>query len=286
MQLIEWPRFLATASPLGAGPSAITVGIFDGVHRGHRALIERVVSYPSTMSVAITFKQSNHKKVQTDGQGYPEGNLGPDGPRWRVPGDILSFRQKTAIFKSLGISMTVVIELTEEFMQMSGPDFLRILGEHGNMGCMAVGNNFRCGHRLDTDAQAIREFNLKQGVTTSIVQSLTEGGEPISSSRIRTAIAAGELRQAAAMLGYPFTVDISDAAKEAAGTANGGVAYNIAAQGRILPPPGKYPVVLLGKNGQIIRRPADVLIAEGRVIVGRNLADGSVCWKFVEFSRV
>jgi riboflavin kinase/FMN adenylyltransferase len=59
MKIIEWPQFLEEALPFGGASSAITVGVFDGVHRGHKALIERVVSLKaSTVPVVFTFRQN------------------------------------------------------------------------------------------------------------------------------------------------------------------------------------------------------------------------------------
>ena len=271
MQIIEWPRFLEGTLPLKENPSAITVGVFDGVHRGHRALIEHVVSHkecavPAAVPIVITFIQSHHKKARSDR---------------KYPGDIVSFRQKMAIFESLGVSLTIAIDFSESFRRMGGQEFLRILGEHCNMGFMAVGSNFRCGYQLDTDAQMIQEFNARWGIPTCIVQPLTEGSEPISSSQIRTAISQGKLSEAAAMLGRPFTVDLGDAAVSPADA--GGFAYNIAGQGRILPPPGRYAALLLGKNSdRNAGKAADVQVAGGSIVIGPVSPPGT-SWEYLEF---
>jgi riboflavin kinase/FMN adenylyltransferase len=252
MRIIEWPRFLEESRPFGEKRSSVTVGIFDGVHRGHQSLIGRVVSQKDssqTLPVVITFKQGRHKKAQ---------------------GDILSFRQKTAIFESLGVAVTIVIEFSESFRRMRGADFLQILHEHGNMGFMAAGGNFRCGYQLDTDAAAIRDFNSRRSVPTDIIQPLTEGQQPISSALIRTAVTRGELRAAAAMLGRPFTVDLDGASVSDAG----GRAYDIAGLGRILPPPGRYQVTLLDKSlDRSAGRQTEISIKDGNVITGGDTAD-------------
>ena len=268
MQIIEWPQFLEDTSPLIGKPFAVTVGIFDGVHRGHRALIEAVVSQRErAVPVVITFRQGRHKKALSGGKDYP--------------GDILSFRQKMVIFENLGVAITIVVDFSDSFRRMSGTEFLRILCEHGNMVFMAVGNNFRCGYRLDTDASAIKEFNDQRNIQTQIVQPLTEGGKPISSSQIRSAITSGKLREAAAMLGRPFTVDLSNDELSTNGdiSADGCVAYNVAGQGRILPPPGKYQVLLLDKNcDHNAGMPSEIKIEEGFIFVKKG-----DCHHFAEF---
>jgi len=256
MLVVEWLQFLEEALPLGGNPSAVTVGVFDGVHLGHKALIDRVVSHKKhAVPVVVCFRQSHHKEKNPDGREYP--------------GDILTMRQKTAVFESLGVSITIIIEFTEPFMRMRGADFLRILQERGKMGFMAVGSDFRCGYQLDTDAASIKKINAALDIQTCVVQPLAEGGQPISSSQIRAAIARGNLKEASAMLGRPFTVDLLGAS--VLHTADGAL-YDIAGRGGILPPPGRYQVLLLGKDCcQNGGKPAEITVEEGRVIIAGDL---------------
>jgi len=147
-----------------------------------------------------------------------------------------------------------------------------------------VGSNFRCGYHLDTDAPAIQEFNAGRGILTSIVQPLTDGDEPISSRLIRACISQGKLHKAAAMLGRPFTVDLADAPAVPAGKAGFGITYDIAAQGRVLPPPGRYPVVLIGKDGdRSAGKAAEIQVEGGNVIISKDAGEGE--WEYVEFCK-
>jgi riboflavin kinase/FMN adenylyltransferase len=113
MHLVTWSQFLEEALLFGGKRSAMTVGVFDGVHRGHQPLIERIVAHNATTAAAIpvvvTFRQSHYKKNLISGKDYP--------------GNILSFRQKLDIFESLGVSITIVIDFSESFRRMSGTDF-------------------------------------------------------------------------------------------------------------------------------------------------------------------
>ena len=256
MRVIEWFQFLEKALPLGGNPSAITVGVFDGVHRGHKALIEQVVSQKKhAVPVVVCFKRSHYKEKNGDGREYP--------------GDILTLRQKMAVFESMGVTITIIIEFSEPLMRMSGADFLRILQDRGKMNFMAVGSNFRCGYQLDTDALIIQKLNAGLDIHTCIVQPLTEGGQPISSSHIRAAIVQGRLNEAKAMLGRPFTVDLFGAS--VFHTA-GGASYDIAGRGGILPPPGRYSVLLLEKDcEQSGGKPADITVEDGNIIIAENL---------------
>ena len=261
MRIIEWPRFLEEALPLGEKHSAITVGVFDGVHRGHKALIQRVEAHKNnTVPVVVTFRQSHYKKTQSSGREYP--------------GSILSFRQKMAAFEHLGISITVVIEFSESFRRISGADFLRILHEQGKMSFLAIGSNFRCGYRLDTDAPAIQSLCSQWNIPAVIVPVLTEGSMQISSSHIRAAITRGELKTAAAMLGRPFTVDLAGAP-----VLPGGNAYDISGQSCLLPPSGRYAVYLWG--GESAKTQARITVDGRTIIVDGAFTGGSP--EYVEF---
>jgi riboflavin kinase/FMN adenylyltransferase len=265
MQIIEWSRFLKDGLPLEGKRASMTIGVFDGVHRGHRILIDRIVRHDDhSVPVIITFKQ-NHKKTGR-GQDYT--------------GDISGFRQKSALIESLGVALILLVDFSESFRRLPGLEFIRLLEEHGNMGFFAVGNNFRCGYRLDTDAQAIQRINALRNIPTDIVEALMEGPQPISSSRIRNAIAKGKLREAAAMLGYHYTADVFGVP-----SGDSGLAWDLASRGLVLPPPGRYPVLLRGKNGSDGFLRTEALIEGGTIRIpavsaqNRSGAD----WEYVEF---
>jgi len=175
----------------------MTVGIFDGVHRGHQRLLDRIVSHNAGyVPVVVTFKE-NHKIVRSV----------ECGVRSDVT-DIQSFEDRLAMFEKLGIQITIIIEFSEEFKHMPGIEFLEILLKHGGVGFFAVGSNFRCGYQLDTDAKAIQSFFASRGIAAEIIPEVCyptgnhEESLPISSSRIRAAIGAGNLPLAEDMLGH------------------------------------------------------------------------------------
>ena len=168
----------------------MTVGIFDGVHMGHQALIERIVSHNKDYTPAVVTFRENHKtgKVMRN----KENNT------YR---DIQNFQQKLEILENSGIQITIVIDFTDEIRNMPGIEFLEILLKNGNIGFFAAGSGFRCGSRLDTDAIAIEKFFASRGIPAEIVTEVMEGALPVSSSRIRAAIAEGDHALAEKMLG-------------------------------------------------------------------------------------
>jgi len=184
MKVIEWRQFLKDGFSHNGKANSMTVGIFDGVHLGHQALLKRIVSHDTNkIPVVITFKQ-NHK-IES--------------------GNILTFEQRLDIFNSMGVQITVVIDFTEEFKKMPGIEFLKILLERGNVGFFAVGSGFRCGYKQDTDAEMIQEFFISHNVPVEIVPKVMEGDLPVSSSRIRSAIGKGDIELAQKMLGRTYT---------------------------------------------------------------------------------
>ena len=238
MQLLAWETFLAQGLPSPNTATAVSVGVFDGVHRGHQALVNRIMQSGMT-PIIVTFKH-NYKNVQPSYQG-----------------DISSFDQKMALFTGLGVAVTVIAELSDSFRSMSGTEFFRLLRERANMGFLAVGSNFRCGNRQDTDAPLIQELNTRENVATEIIETLCEDGLPISSTRIRSAIHQGKLHEAQAMLGRPYALDLNGAAFQ---PHSPGVLYPTVHLGRVLPPPGSYPVILHSDGSSI---PSRIRIEKG-----------------------
>jgi len=161
----------------------MTVGVFDGMHRGHQSLIERIVSHNADYTPAVVTFRENHKTGS--------GELC----------DIFSFEQRLAMFEKFGVQIVIAVDFTDEFRKMPGGEFLEILLKHGNVGFFAVGSDFRCGYQLDTDAAAIEKFFTSRGIPAEIAEQEREGAMPISSSRIRAAIASGDHALAQIMLG-------------------------------------------------------------------------------------
>ncbi|MCL2209408.1 MAG: FAD synthetase family protein [Treponema sp.] len=189
MQVIDWKQFLETGLP-SPKKSSMTVGVFDGVHLGHQALIRKIVSHNDEYVPAVVTFRENHKT----------------GDKTE---DIFSLNERLVVFESLGIQITIVIDFTKKFKKMPGTEFLELLLKHGSVGFFAAGGNFRCGYRLDTDACAIRDFFVSHNIPAEIVPEVTEDSLPVSSSRIRRAIAEGDTELAEKMLGRKNNADDS-----------------------------------------------------------------------------
>jgi riboflavin kinase/FMN adenylyltransferase len=225
MRVLEWPDFTAGIS---SEPAAMTVGVFDGVHRGHQALIEGIVRRGPFPTV-VTFRQNPKKMMR---------------PR-SFEGDIFSLGQKLAVFAELGVARTILIDFSENFSKIKGPDFLEILKGRGALSFLAVGSNFRCGYRLDTRAADIKKLNERCGIPTELIPPVLEAGRPVSSSRVRAAVTRGDLAGAEALLGRKLALDLEGVP---AGNRDGKTVFDLPSRNRITPPDGRYPVVLYGAD--------------------------------------
>ena len=256
LRIIEWEDFLkddASSGPCSASfcGTAMTIGVFDGLHMGHRELIGSIVRQGPNPTI-VTFRENPKKLVS------PE----------TFEGDIFSLKQKLAIFEQLGVRQVILIDFSENFSKLTGKEFLDFLENRGKMTFLAIGDNFRCGYQTDTDADTIAEINRRKGIPTEVVSPVIMpvafGTGPVSSSKVRSAIISGDLKTAAALMSRNFQLDLSDIEPAAIfrGNANG-LAYDPFPVRRIVPAAGRY-TVLLYPGG--IKCSADV--EDGEIFLG------------------
>jgi riboflavin kinase/FMN adenylyltransferase len=245
LRVIEW-----NSLEFSAMPSAMTIGVFDGVHRGHAALIRYVAARGPNPTV-VTFRE-NPKKI-----------LSPQS----YEGDIFSLDQKLSALEGLGAVRVILIDFSEEFSRMNGWDFINSLEDRGGAVFLAVGSNFRCGYRHETGAELIKQRNALKGIPTEIVPPVLDKTGPVSSSRIRAAIGAGDLAGAGDLLGRRPELDLSGiAGLPFARDGKKGLVYDTVSLHRIMPADGTYPV-FIGPPEAAEGRPVEVVIEKGRVFV-------------------
>ena len=196
-------------------------------------------------SVVITFRD-NPKRIL-----HPQA----------YKGSIFSLGQKLDAFAAAGIDACVLIDFSQNFGTLSGAEFLSLLA-HAGVKFVCVGPNFRCGHRMDTNAQTLVAICRKLGMEAEIVAPVMHSGHPVSSSRIRNAILEGRLDEAEAMLGRPHIVEVepADANHEK------GFALKVAADA-VLPPAGVYRIVINPEEGteSVVARIGDGLIVVEKI---------------------
>ncbi len=228
MRVVDWEDFDPEA---GGRALAAAIGVFDGLHLGHRALIDLVLAKESMRRGIVTFRE-NPKKLLRPASFH---------------GNLVTLRQKLELLESLGLEVCVLIDFSGDFSRMAGRKFLSLLRERGKLGYAAVGSNFRCGHRLDTGAHELREYFASQGVEAEILDPVLRAGHPVSSSRIRKAVAEGRLDDARAMLGRDYEIDLRESGLETGG--KGSPRFS-AGDAQVLPPAGRYEAELIAVGGQ------------------------------------
>lgn len=180
--------------PDGTGPCVVSIGVFDGVHRGHRSILDRAVSAArerGALSVVVTFDPHPAKVV-----GRP------------VPLMLSDLHQRAHLLGEVGIDRMFVLPFTREISEWAPEEFVqRLLVDKLHTVHVVVGKNFRFGHKQGGDVELLARMGEELGFTVDAVGLLTAGGEtPFSSTWIRERIAAGEVSAAAEGLGRLYAV--------------------------------------------------------------------------------
>jgi riboflavin kinase / FMN adenylyltransferase len=206
----------------------VALGKFDGVHRGHARLLAavlRLAAREGAPSMAVTFDV------------HPDSLLRPH----QVPPVLTTIEEKTAAIAAAGIDCLLYLEFTPAFARLSALEFARdFLG--GSIGARMVlaGENFRFGRNRGGDTEMLRRWGRRFGYGFRAVPQATFGGEPVSSTRIRRVVAAGEMRLAAALLGRPYSVEGEVDHGVSRGRELGAPTANLRLPGKLLPPDGVY----------------------------------------------
>jgi riboflavin kinase/FMN adenylyltransferase len=178
-----------------AGESAATVGFFDGVHRGHQAVIGRVAEAArerGLRSVVVTFDR------------HPREILTPGN----VPSLLTSLRRKAGLIEDVGIDSLVVLEFTEEFSRWPPEAFVqRVLVDGLGTRYAAVGRNFTFGYRAAGNLHMLTTLGAEHSFDVEGLPLFEIDGRPISSTSIREALAAGDLDWPVIALGRRYVVE-------------------------------------------------------------------------------
>lgn len=177
------------------GQSVITVGFFDGVHRGHQAVIGRVAEVARDRrlrSVVVTFDR------------HPREILTPG----KVPLLLTSLRRKAGLIESMGINTLLVLEFTEDFSRWPPEAFVeRVLVEGLRTRHAAVGANFTFGYRAAGNLEILTRLGTTHGFQVEGVALLELDGRTISSTSIRDALSEGDLAWPEKALGRRYVVE-------------------------------------------------------------------------------
>ena len=181
--------------PADWGRSVVTIGEFDGVHRGHQRIIRHAMTAAVELGlpvVVVTFDP------------HPDEVVRPGSH----PPLLCTARRRSQLLSGLGVDALCVLPFTLEFSRLGPDEFVRtVLVERLRAARVVVGANFRFGHKAAGDVALLAELGEKYDFTAEGVPLLTENGVTISSTGIRAMLAAGDVAGAAHDLGRPHRVE-------------------------------------------------------------------------------
>lgn len=181
--------------PTGWGHCVVTIGVFDGIHRGHASIIAdavRTAEERGIPSALITFVPHPSEVVRPGSH----------------PPVLTSIVRRAELVEDLGVDVFVALPFTLEFSKMPPDEFVHhALVERLHASSVIVGENFRFGHKAEGDVALLRTLGGRFGFTAQGVPLLTEGDTPMSATYVRSCVQAGDLAGAALVLGRPHRVD-------------------------------------------------------------------------------
>ena len=223
--LIVQDAYNSTDLPHGG---VATIGNFDGVHRGQRAILDRVVRRAeelSVPSVVLTFDP------------HPLAVLRPE----QAPVPLTTPAQKEKLIAEMGVSVLLVLRFTPDFARLPARQFVRDF-LHGRLGLQEiyVGSTFVFGNGREGNLDLLQEMGGELGLRAFGVEEVFLGGERISSTRIRRLLSEGSVEEAAAMLGRPYSISGPIARGDRMGQRLGWPTINVVPDHKLLPADGVY----------------------------------------------
>jgi riboflavin kinase/FMN adenylyltransferase len=191
--MLRWRGIDGT--PSGWGRCVVTIGVFDGVHRGHQALIARALEKARALGlplVLVTFDPHPSEVVRPGTH----------------PPVLTPVARKAELVEELGVDAFCVLPFTTDFSRLPPDEFVHVLlVERLHAAAVLVGENFRFGHRAAGDLTLLRTLGSRFGFSTEGVGMLRDDDVTLSSTFVRSSIDAGDVGEAAKALGRPHRID-------------------------------------------------------------------------------
>jgi riboflavin kinase/FMN adenylyltransferase len=217
-----------------------TLGVFDGVHIGHRFLIEKLMQYAHKrhlLSGIITFDPP------------PISILKPDANNlW-----LSELKDKIGALKQLNIDVIVVLSFTQALSQLSAQEFISFLVKRLNMRGLIIGPDLVLGRNKEGNAQTLRLLGQKMDFSVEVVPPFMLNGETVSSTLIRRELDSGDMIKVERLLGHPFTLNTRVITGDKRGRTLGFPTANMAITGRqALPASGVYLTNICVNNKRFV----------------------------------
>ena len=267
---------LSTSEHSGLPPdvraTVVTVGTFDGVHRGHRDVVDRLAARAASLglrSVLVTFEP------------HPLEVVNPAAaPQLLTVGE-----EKREVLAESGIDYLAVVPFTRTLASYGAEEFVtRVLRERFHMEYLLMGYDHGFGRNREGDVEVLQSLGARDGFRVEVIPPVSVGdGRPISSTSIRRAIAGGDLERAAYALGRPYSLGGRVVPGEARGRGLGFPTINLAPPNarKLLPPQGVYAVRVQtpgGAHGGMLNLGPRPTFGDQAVGIEAHLFDASGDW--------
>ncbi len=171
----------------------LTIGVFDGVHLGHKYLISQLTErtrQQNLLSAVVTFNK------------HPQGVLSPSTKL----SYLTTVAEKVRLLKDEGVDAVIVLSFTSELAKLSAREFISLLKQYLRMRGLIIGPDFALGRSREGNVDALRALGQEMGFSVTVIPPLKGSGEIISSTAIRNALADGNMKRVAKLLGRPFSL--------------------------------------------------------------------------------
>jgi riboflavin kinase/FMN adenylyltransferase len=206
----------------------LTIGVFDGVHLGHKHLISQLTDAAKKqglLSVVITFYQ------------HPQEVLAPET---KLP-FLTNLNTRTVLLKNEGVDVVIPLSFTPELAQLSPRQFLNLLQKYLRMRGLVIGPDFALGQHREGNIDTLRSLGKEMDFSVTVIPPMIMDGEVVSSTTIRATLAKGDMKKIHKLMGRPFSLSGPVVSGAGRGTKLGFPTANIDIDpGQALPVEGVY----------------------------------------------
>jgi riboflavin kinase / FMN adenylyltransferase len=215
-------------TPAEFGPSALTIGNFDGVHYGHRRILRRVVELA---------RERGWKASVLTFNPHPTRVVAPE----RAPRLMTSPERRAELMREEGVEQVLLMPFTSELARLSPEQFVHdILVERLGARAVLVGDNFRFGHKHAGNVALLAELGKQLGFETEVVPAVKCRGRIVSSSGIRQLAEAGDVALAGRLLRRPYAIDGEVVSGRGVGSKQTVPTLNLGTKAELIPARGVY----------------------------------------------
>ncbi|MFZ5757684.1 MAG: bifunctional riboflavin kinase/FAD synthetase [Pseudomonadota bacterium] len=216
-----------------------TIGNFDGVHRGHRRIVDAVIAHARRLGVASTVML-----FEPQPQEFFAGA--------KAPARLMRLRDKIRALSALGVDRVFCVPFTERVRTLTAQEFVdRLLVDGLGVRHLVIGDDFRFGAGRSGDFAFLEQAGRQHGFSVQNTDSILVDGERVSSTLVREALAAGNLARAETLLGHPYEITGRVRHGDARGRTIGFPTANLALHRRRTPLAGVYAVEVRGLDDSL-----------------------------------